>query len=56
MYELEEAGVLRPPPSSTRCATGPRARRQQTSGGHVGRNYILNGYRQIFPARTTRSS
>jgi hypothetical protein len=30
----------------------PSARRQQSSGGHVGRNYLLNGYRQIFPART----
>ena len=48
MYELEDHSVLR---SAVRYK--PSARRQKTSGGHVGRNYILNGYRQIFPARAT---
>jgi len=30
----------------------PSPRRQRASGGYIGRNYLLNGYRQIFPART----
>ena len=30
----------------------PSPWRQKASGGHVGRNYILNAYRQIWPARS----
>ena len=52
MYELEEAGVLRTAAFLDEVRFRPSARRQQISGGHVGRNYLLNGYRQIFPART----
>jgi len=52
MYELEEAGVLRTAAFLDGVRFRPSARRQQTSGGHVGRNSLLNGYRQIFPART----
>jgi hypothetical protein len=29
----------------------PSLERTRLSGGYVGRNYLLNGYRQIFPAR-----
>jgi hypothetical protein len=52
MYELEEASVLRTAAFLDEVRFRPSARRQQTSGGHVGRNYLLNGYRQIFPPRT----
>ena len=38
--------------SSTRCVISRRPERTRFSGGYVGRNYLLNGYRQIFPART----
>jgi hypothetical protein len=52
MYELEETSVLRTAAFLDEVRFRPSARRQQISGGHVGRNYLLNGYRQIFPART----
>jgi hypothetical protein len=52
MYELEDVSVLRTAAFLDELRFRPSARRQQSSGGHVGRNYLLNGYRQIFPART----
>jgi hypothetical protein len=52
MYELEEPGVLRTAAFLDGVRYTPSPWRQKASGGHVGRNYILNGYRQIFPART----
>jgi hypothetical protein len=52
MYELEEASVLRTAAFLDEVRFRPSARRQQSSGGHVGRNYLLNGWRQISPART----
>jgi hypothetical protein len=52
MYELEDVSVLRTAAFLDEVRFRPSARRQQSSGGHVGRNYLLNGYRQIFPART----
>lgn len=52
MYELEEPAVLRTAAFLDEVRYKPSPWRQKTSGGHVGRNYILNAYRQIFPART----
>lgn len=52
MYELEAPGVLRTAAFLDAVRYRPSPRRAKTSGGHVGRNYILNAYRQIFPART----
>jgi len=52
MYELEEVSVLRTSAFLDAVRHRPSPWRQKASGGHIGRNYILNGYRQIFPART----
>jgi hypothetical protein len=52
MYELEEPSVLRTAAFLDTVRFQPSPWRQKASGGHVGRNYILNAYRQIFPART----
>jgi hypothetical protein len=51
MYELEDHHVLRSAAFLDEVRYRPSPWRQKTSGGHVGRNYILNAYRQIFPAR-----
>lgn len=53
MYELEEPNVLRSSAFLDEVRYRPSPWRTRTSGGHVGRNYILNAYRQIFPARTS---
>ena len=52
MYELEDHLVLKTAAFLDEVRYRPSPWRQKTSGGHVGRNYILNAYRQIFPART----
>ena len=52
MYELEEPNVLRTAAFLDEVRYRPSPWRAKTSGGHVGRNYLLNAYRQIFPART----
>jgi hypothetical protein len=52
MYELEDPNVLRTAAFLDAVRYKPSPWRQKASGGHVGRNYILNAYRQIFPART----
>ena len=52
MYELEDPSVLRSAAFLDDVRFRPSPWRQKSSGGHVGRNYILNAYRQIFPART----
>ena len=52
MYELEDHNVLRSAAFLDELRYRPSPLRQKSSGGHVGRNYIINGYRQIFPART----
>jgi len=52
MYELEDHHVLRSAAFLDEVRYKPSPWRQKTSGGHVGRNYILNAYRQLFPART----
>jgi hypothetical protein len=52
MYELEDVSVLRTAAFLDDVRFKPSPWRTKASGGHVGRNYILNAYRQIFPART----
>jgi hypothetical protein len=52
MYELEDHNVLRSSAFLDELRYRPSADRAKISGGHIGRNYLINGYRQIFPART----
>jgi hypothetical protein len=52
MYELEDHNVLKSAAFLDELRYRPSPLRQKSSGGHVGRNYIINAYRQIFPART----
>jgi hypothetical protein len=52
MYELEEPSVLRTQAFLDEVRFRPSPWRTKTLGGHVGRNYILQAYRQIHPART----
>ena len=52
MYELEAPDVLRSPAFLDGVRFRPSARRVQYSGGTIGRNYLMNGYRQIFPVHT----
>jgi len=52
MYELEDHNVLRSAAFLDTVRYQPSSERTRFSGGFVGRNYLLNGYRQIFPART----
>jgi hypothetical protein len=51
MYELEDPNVLRTSAFLDAVRYRPSPWRARASGGHVGRNYLLNAYRQIFPAR-----
>ncbi len=52
MYELEDHNVLCTSAFLDAVRYTPSPWRTKASGGHVGRNYLLNAYRQIFPART----
>ncbi|HET8577578.1 MAG TPA: hypothetical protein VFO18_10795 [Methylomirabilota bacterium] len=52
MYELEDHNVLRTSAFLDAVRYKPSPWRARASGGHVGRNYLLNAYRQIFPKRT----
>jgi hypothetical protein len=52
LYELEDHNVLKSAAFLDTVRYQPSAGRQKISGGHAGRNYILNAYRQIFPMRT----
>lgn len=52
LYELEDHLVMQSAAFRDGVRYQPSADRQRLSGGHAGRNYILNLYRQIFPART----
>ncbi|HVC57799.1 MAG TPA: hypothetical protein VND95_17755 [Stellaceae bacterium] len=52
LYELEAPEVLRSPAFLDGARFRPSARRVQYSGGTIGRNYLLNGYRQIFPVHS----
>jgi hypothetical protein len=51
MYELEDHNVLRSAAFIDTVRYQPSARRSKISPSHVGRNFLLNGYRQIFPAK-----
>jgi hypothetical protein len=52
MYELEDHNVLRSAAFLDSIRYQPTARRLAVSPSTTGRNFLLNGYRQIFPART----
>ena len=52
MYELEDANVTHTSAFLDELRYRPSPRRHKTSGGHVGRNYLVNVYRQIFPVRS----
>gem|GEM_PF-65310 len=52
MYELEDHHVLRTGAFLDAARHKPSHWQLKASPGSVGRNLILNGYRQIFPTRT----
>ncbi len=52
LYELETAEVLRTSAFLDEVRFRPSAKRVAASGGTIGRNYLINGYRQIFPVHT----
>jgi hypothetical protein len=52
MYELETVDVLRSSAFLDGVRFRPSAKRVAASGGTIGRNYLINGYRQIFPVHT----
>ena len=52
LYELETAEVLRSAAFLDGVRFRPSTRRVQYSGGTIGRNYLINGYRQVFPKKT----
>src|SRR3954452_23742165 len=52
MYELEDHNVLRSAAFLDTVRYQPSPRRAMVSPSSTGRNFLLNGYRQIFPART----
>jgi hypothetical protein len=52
MYELEDVNVLRTAAFLDEVRYRPSAQRTKVAGSYIGRNFLLNGYRQIFPART----
>jgi hypothetical protein len=52
MYELEDHNVLRSAAFIDTVRYQPSTRRRETSPSTTGRNFLLNGYRQIFPAKT----
>ncbi len=53
MYELEDHNVLRSAAFLDTVRYQPSAERTKHSPSHVGRNFLLNSYRQIFPTRTS---
>jgi hypothetical protein len=52
MYEMEDHNVLRSAAFIDAVRYQPSARRLAVSPSTTGRNFLLIGYRQIFPART----
>jgi hypothetical protein len=52
LYELETPDVLRTAAFLDGVRYRPSAQRVRASGGTIGRNYLINGYRQIFPVKT----
>jgi hypothetical protein len=51
MYELEDHNVLRSSAFLNELRYNPSERRTSVSPSHIGRNFLLNGYRQIYPAK-----
>jgi len=51
MYEMEEPEVLQTADFLDNVRYKPSSDRAKISPSAVGRNFILNGYRQIYPAR-----
>jgi hypothetical protein len=52
LYELETPEVLRTAAFLDEVRFRSSPRRVGASGGTIGRNYLINGYRQIFPMHT----
>ena len=52
MYELEDHNVLRTAAFRDTLRYQPSPLRAKAAGGYIGRNYIINAYRQIYPERT----
>jgi len=52
LYELETVEVLRTSAFLDEVRFRPSTKRVAASGGTIGRNYLINGYRQIFPMHT----
>jgi hypothetical protein len=52
LYELETAEALRTSAFLDEVRFRPSAKRVAASGCTIGRNYLINGYRQIFPMHT----
>src|ERR1700732_76672 len=53
LYELEAPEVLRSPAFLDGVRFRPSTWRVSSSGGTIGRDYLLNGYRQILPVHTS---
>ena len=49
MYELEEHTVMRTTAFLDEIRFRPSATRTKVSPSHIGRNFLLNTYRRIFP-------
>jgi hypothetical protein len=52
IYELEDHHVMRSSAFLDEVRYRPSPARTKASGGFVGRNFLLNVYRQIYPAMT----
>jgi antibiotic biosynthesis monooxygenase (ABM) superfamily enzyme len=52
LYELDHHDVLRSAAFLDNVRFRPSPRRAQSSGGNIARNYLINGYRQIFPVHS----
>jgi hypothetical protein len=52
IYELEDHNVLRSSAYLDSLKYQASAARQKTGTGRIGRNFLRNAYRQIFPVRT----
>ena len=52
LFELETADVLRTSAFLDEVRFRPSAKRVAASGGTIGRNYLINAYRQFFPMHT----
>jgi hypothetical protein len=52
IYELEDHAVLRSAAYLDAVRYQPSPQRQRVGAGHIGRNFLRNGYRQIFPVHT----